>query len=293
MQTDIERVRRFNRAVTTAVGALDSAFLGRGRALGAARVVNAIGQGRTDVAALRSYLGLETSLMSRLLRNLEDEGLVETLPHADDARRRVVRLTRAGRTEFRAYETLSNNQAKTLLDDCKRLDELLAAMDLVASVLGRERITIEEADPRSEMALHCLDAYYRELSLRFEQGFEVSRSRNPLAEQMRRPHGAFLIAMSDGLPIGCVGLKGAATGVAEIKRLWVDPSARGLGLSRRLMESVEAVARELSMDTLRLDTNRALPEAKNLYLKTGWKPIDRFNDDPYADSFFEKQLAER
>lgn len=290
MDDAIRRVRRFNRAVTSGVGALDASFLGRGRPLGPARVINAIGQGRSDVAGLREYLGLETSLMSRFLRGLEDEGLVETLPHRHDARRRVVSLTKAGKTEYRAYETLSNAQAKAMLANHSRPQELLAAMDLVASVLGRERVAIEEADPRSEAASYCLDAYYAELSQRFEQGFEVSRSRNPAAEQMIRPHGAFLVAMSDGLAIGCVGLKGVSAGLAEIKRLWVAPSARGLGLSKRLMESAEDVARDLSIKTLRLDTNRALPEAKNLYLKTGWNEIGRFNDDPYADWFFEKRL---
>lgn len=286
----LKRVRRFNRAVTSAVGALDASFLGRGRPLGSARVINAIGQGRSDVAALREYLGLETSLMSRLLRTLEDEGLVETAVHPQDARRRVARLTKAGKAEFRAYETLSNAQAKAILAAHPRPDELLAAMDLIASTLGRDRVEIQEADPRGEAARYCLDAYYAELSRRFEQGFEVSRSRNPAAGQMVRPHGAFLVALSDGLPVGCVGLKGVGDGVAEIKRLWVAPSARGLGLSRRLMQRAEDVARELSIATLRLDTNRALPEAKQLYLKTGWQEIERFNDDPYADSFFEKQL---
>ncbi|MFC5742968.1 helix-turn-helix domain-containing GNAT family N-acetyltransferase [Dyella tabacisoli] len=290
MTDAIQRIRRFNRAVTSAVGALDASFLGRGRPLGPARVINAIGRGRSDVAMLREYLGLETSLMSRLLRGLEDEGLIETASNVHDARRRVVRLTKAGKSEFRAYEALSNAQAKAILASHTRPEDLLAAMDLVASVLGRERIAIEEADPRGDIARYCLDAYYAELSRRFEQGFEVSLSRNPAAEQMIRPRGAFLVAMSDGMPIGCVGLKGVGDDVGEIKRLWVAPSARGVGLSRRLMESVEDVALELSIKTLRLDTNRALHEAKQLYLKTGWKEIDRFNDDPYADSFFEKHL---
>lgn len=290
METAIQRVRRFNRAVTAAVGALDESFLGRGRPLGSARVINAIGQGLTDVAALREYLGVETSLMSRLLRGLEDEGLVETVPSTLDARRRVVRLTSTGKAEFRAYERLSNAQAKGMLAHHAQPDQLLAAMDMVASALGRERIHIEETDPRSDAARHCLNAYYAELAQRFEQGFEVSRSRDPSAEQMTRPRGVFLVAMSDTLPVGCVGVKGGAGSVAEIKRLWVAPCARGLGLSRRLMAEAERLARELSITVLRLDTHRALNEAKQLYLKTGWKEIERFNDDPYADSFFEKAL---
>src|SRR4029078_7167039 len=93
----VSRVRRFNRAVTSAVGALDTSFLGRGRSLRAARALNATGRGRTDVAEIRDYLGLDSGLMSRLLRSLEDEGLVETAAHQDDARRGVAAVTPTGR----------------------------------------------------------------------------------------------------------------------------------------------------------------------------------------------------
>jgi DNA-binding MarR family transcriptional regulator/GNAT superfamily N-acetyltransferase len=286
----IRRIRRFNRAVTAEVGALDSSFLGRGRPLGSARVLNAIGHGRGEVGSLRDYLGLDSGLLSRLLRGLEEEGLVVTLPHPDDARRRVAALTEAGRQEFAAYEALSNDRAEALLARFPRGDDLLRAMDLVATALGRAGIAIEEADPRSEAALHCLTAYYAELGRRLATGFDVSLSRDPDAADMMRPRGAFLVALSDGLPIGCVGLKGRGAEIAEIKRLWVCPSARGLGLARRLMEEAEAAARELGITVLRLDSNSALVEALQLYRRTGWVEIDRFNDDPYPDYFFEKRL---
>src|SRR6185369_15248700 len=123
----ISRVRRFNRAVTSAVGALDTSFLGRGRPLGAARVLNAIGHGRSDVGDVRDYLGLDSGLMSRLLRSLEDEGLIETTAHGDDARRRVAKLTRAGKREFSAYEALSNQQAEDFLARNTQREALLAA----------------------------------------------------------------------------------------------------------------------------------------------------------------------
>ncbi|QJP14603.1 GNAT family N-acetyltransferase [Starkeya sp. ORNL1] len=286
----ISRVRRFNRTVTSEVGALDTSFLGRGRPLGTARVLNAIGHGQSDVAAIREYLGLDSGLMSRLLRGLEDEGLIETVSHPEDARRRVARLTRAGRFEFQAYEALSNTQAEAFLARHSRPEELLRAMDLVASALGRSHIVLEETDPRRDDARYCLGEYYAELARRFEQGFDVSLSRDPEAVDMIRPRGAFLVATSDGLPIGCVGLKGTGGEVAEIKRLWVAPSARGLGLARRLMKAAEDIARDLSITRLRLDTNSALPEAQQLYRSTGWKEIERFNDDPYPDTFFEKLL---
>ncbi|MGE7415691.1 GNAT family N-acetyltransferase [Methylobacterium tarhaniae] len=286
----IRRIRRFNRAVTAEVGALDTSFLGRGRPLGAARVLNAIGHGRGEVGGLRDYLGLDSGLLSRLLRSLEEEGLVVTLPHPQDARRRVAALTEAGRQEFAAYEALSNDRAEQLLARAPKGDDLLRAMDLVATALGRERIAIEETDPRSEAALHCLTAYYAELGRRLATGFDVALSRDPEAADMMRPRGAFLVALSDGLPVGCVGLKGKGGDLAEIKRLWVCPSARGLGLARRLMEQAEAAARDLGITTLRLDSNNALTEALQLYRRTGWVEIDRFNDDPYPDHFFEKHL---
>lgn len=105
------------------------------------------------------------------------------------------------------------------------------------------------------------------------------------------PRGAFLVALSDGLPVGCVGLKGNGSTLGEVKRLWVAPDARGAGLGKRLMAAIEDEARALSMDTLRLDTNRALPEAYELYMRNGWTEIERFNDDPYPDFFFEKRLV--
>jgi DNA-binding MarR family transcriptional regulator/N-acetylglutamate synthase-like GNAT family acetyltransferase len=287
----IARVRRFNRAVTSEVGALDTSFLGRGRPLGAARVLNAIGHGRADIGSLRDYLALDSGLMSRLLRGLEDEGLIETVAHPDDARRRVARLTKRGRREFEAYEALSDAQADVMIARHPRREELLAAMDLVASALGRARIAIEEMDPRCGTARYCLGEYYAELGRRFEKGFDVLLSRDPEAKDMIRPRGAFLVAMSDGVPVGCVGLKGSGGEMAEVKRLWVAPSARGFGLARRLMDATEAAARELSIKVLRLDTNRALPEAIALYRKTGWTEIERFNDDPYPDFFFEKVLG--
>jgi DNA-binding MarR family transcriptional regulator/predicted GNAT family N-acyltransferase len=286
----VSRVRRFNRAVTTEVGALDTSFLGRGRPLGAARVLNSIGQGQSDVAVIRDYLGLDSGLMSRLLRSLEEEGLIETVPNPQDARRRIARLTETGRSEFQAYEALSNAQAKSFLARHRDQEELLRAMDIVASSLRRDKIVIEEENPRHETARYCLSEYYGELARRFEKGFDVSLSRDPDAKDMVRPRGAFLVAMSDGLPIGCVGLKGSGGDIAEVKRLWVAPSARGLGLAKRLMTSAETIARELSIKLLRLDTNSALPEAQQLYRQTGWNEIDRFNDDPYPDTFFEKRL---
>ncbi|MGY3365630.1 DNA-binding PadR family transcriptional regulator [Bradyrhizobium sp. GM2.4] len=177
------------------------------------------------MAEIRDYLGLDSGLMSRLLRCLEDEGLVETNAHEDDARRRVATLTRAGRREFAAYEALSNTQAEGFLAQHAQREALLAAMDLVASALTRERVTLDEMDPRSEQARYCLGEYYGELGRRFKQGFDVSLSRDPDAKDMRRPRGTFIVAMSDTLPVGCVGRSRAP--------ITAMPRSSGCGSHRR------------------------------------------------------------
>ncbi|MBT9385990.1 bifunctional helix-turn-helix transcriptional regulator/GNAT family N-acetyltransferase [Pseudooceanicola sp. CBS1P-1] len=291
MLTDsIARTRRFHRAVTTEAGVLDASFLGRRRPLGPARVLNAIGRGITDIAEIRSYLRLDSGLASRLLRGLEEEGLVQTGPSPEDGRRRIATLTPAGDAEYAAYEALSDVQAAEIIARHPRPEVLLEAMDIVATALSYPRSTLEEVDPGDPRAIACLEAYYAELARRLRQGFDVTLSADPEAGAMRPPRGSFLLALSDGMPIGCVGLKGTEKGYAEIKRMWVAPSARGMGLAGRMMAEVEARARELGITLLRLDSNSALPEAVGLYRKLGWQEIPRFNEDPYPDVFFEKAL---
>lgn len=289
-QTDIARIRRFNRAVTTETGALDQSFLGRGRPLGAARVLNAIGPEGRAVSDIRAFLDLDTGLLSRLLRGLEAEGLVEVAEDTEDKRRRFATLTEAGRREYEAYEALSNTRAEDLLARHPHPERLLEAMDLIASALGRDRIEIVVTDPEDPHAQAAMEAYYRDLSARLSKVFDPAKAARLDASDMRPPRGTFLLAMADGLPAGCVGLKGTDKGYAEIKRLWVAPSSRGLGLAKRLMQTAEKSAREAGITTLRLDTNSALPEASTLYRRTGWTEIERFNDDPYPDLFFEKRV---
>lgn len=222
-QDPVARIRRFNRAVTRETGALDQSFLGRGRPLGPARVLHAIGPEGRDLEAIRAYLDLDKPLLSRFLKQLQDEGLVSLDRDPNDGRRRIAVLTEAGQAEFAAYNQLSDDRASRLLDRHPRPEALLEAMDLVASALGRDRIELVECDPRSADAVTCLEAYYKELGERFETGFDVNLSADPEANDMMAPRGVFLVAYSDGMPLGCVGVKGTDKGYAEIKRLWISP----------------------------------------------------------------------
>ena len=155
---------------------------------------------------------------------------------------------------------------------------------------SHEHVCFEEVNYTSDLATECLQAFAAELSGRLNQPFDLTKSGDPDLSQMRHPNGTFIVAQRRGAPLGCVGVKGNGGAVAEIKRIWVAPQARGLGLARALMARAEDAARALSITTLRLDTNRTLFEAVSLYQRTGWTEIDRFNDDPYPDIFFEKQL---
>lgn len=286
----IYRVRKFSRAVAIEIGALEDSFLDRGRPLGAARVLNAIGLGYEQVATLRAYLKLDTGFLSRLLRGLEGEGLVETKSNSTDRRSRTARLTSKGQREFDIYETLSNKRAAHILTSQKNTRRLLEAMDLITITLSQDQIVFEEADYASELALQCLNAYADELSERVSGSFTLARSGEPDLSQMKPPNGTFIIARLENVPVGCVGVKGNGGKIAEIKRMWIKPTARGLGLSRRLMTFAEDAARSIGIETLRLDTNSALFEAVGLYRSMGWVEIEPFNDDPDPDTFFEKSL---
>jgi GNAT superfamily N-acetyltransferase len=144
----------------------------------------------------------------------------------------------------------------------------------------------------SDIATKCLRAFASELSLRLDLDFDLKKAGDPELSQMMHPHGTFVVARLGDMPVGCVGVKGTGEPIAEIKRMWIAPAARGLGLARRLMITAEDAARALGIRTLRLDTNSALFEAVTLYRTMGWAEIDRFNADPYPDLFFEKHLTQ-
>lgn len=151
-------------------------------------------------------------------------------------------------------------------------------------------IALAPEDPTSADALFCLERYFAELAVRFEGGFDPGRGGAEADREMAPPTGLFLVARREGAPVGCAGLKLHPDGTAEIKRMWVSPDARGLGLARRMLRALEDHAREAGATRLRLDTNGALKEAQALYRREGFAEIPRFNDNPYAHHWFEKEL---
>lgn len=287
----VDRLRRFNRAVTREAGALDTSFLGRGRPLGAVRVLVMVRTEGTDVALIRDRLGLDSGLMSRFLRSLERDGLIATATDPADRRRRIARLTEAGRIELAAYDAIGHARAARLLARAgSRADELVAAMDLIATLLNRDQMELRPADPDSPEVVACWQGYVDELIARVPGARpELFPVPDPGADRFRPPGGRCLVAWSDDLPVGCVSLRSLDATTAEVKRLWVHDSARGQGLARRLMARIEAEAQSMGYRNLRLDTNSALTEALALYRATGWTDIAPYTTPP-ADVWMEKPL---
>ena len=226
------------------------------------------------------------------MRALTAEGLVEVVKGQGDARVRRVTLTAKGRAELAAYDRLSDELARSILAPLAspERERLLAAMAEVERLLraGAVVVALEPAD--SADAVWCLDHYFAELARRFDAGFDPGTGAAVGAEEMTPPHGWFFLARLDGRPVGCGALRRLGADEGEVKRMWTAPEARGLGVARRIIAAIEATAREAGVTTLRLDTNRALKEAHALYRKLGFVETERYNDNPYADHWFEKRL---
>jgi DNA-binding MarR family transcriptional regulator/GNAT superfamily N-acetyltransferase len=289
----IEQVRRFNRTVTQRVGALDEAFLSRGRPLGQARLLWEIGPEGSDVRSLRARLDLDSGYLSRLLRSLEGDGMVVVEPSDADGRVRTARLTSRGRAERAELDRLSDDAAAAILDplSARQRDRLMTAMAAVELLLVASAVRISQCDPRHPEARLALRAYVSELAQRFDGGFDPALSISATDGEMSPPAGLFLIATLHSEPVGCGALKFHPGAPAEIKRMWVAPEARGLGLGRRLLAELEARAAARGVRTLRLETNCELVEAISLYRTAGYREVAPFSDEPYAHHWFEKTLG--
>jgi GNAT superfamily N-acetyltransferase len=139
---------------------------------------------------------------------------------------------------------------------------------LIERLLTAATVEIAIIDPARAEARHCIHSYFAELDRRFDTGFDPSRT------------------------IRCGGLKFHGDQPAELKRMWVSDTARGLGIGRRLLTDLEQLAVKHGARTVRLETNGTLTEAISLYRSAGYVEVPAFNDEPYAHHWFEKRLSD-
>src|SRR5437773_4414020 len=228
----VEQVRQFNRLVTQRVGALDDHFLGRGRPLGASRLLYEIGARGADLRALRQRLGLDAGYVSRLTKALVKEGLIQLAPAAGDQRVRRARLTARGRREIRELNDRSDRLAARLLGAVspKYRERLVAAMAEVHSVLRAAGLVIERVDPASPAARWCVAQYFAEPDRRFPAALDPADSLPADDRDLVPPRGAFLVASIDGESGAGGCMKTTASQVGSLKRVWVACGARGFGI---------------------------------------------------------------
>lgn len=152
-------------------------------------------------------------------------------------------------------------------------------------------ITFERVAPDGPEATAAMEAYFAELDERFPGGFDHQGALGPGALSMSPPAGAFVLARgTDGTVAGCGGIQRHDATTGEIKRMWVSPTCRGAGVGRKLLAELERVVVELGYTSVVLDTNGTLSEAIAMYGSAGYRAVERYNDNPYAEHWFEKHL---
>jgi len=290
---DVDHVRQFNRTVAQRIGALSDDFLATHRPMAEARLLWEIGADGCEVRTLRNRLGLDSGHASRLLRALESDGMARVEPSASDRRIRIARLTRAGEKEWAQLDRRSDDFAASMLAplDERDRERLVESMRTVQRLLTAAAVEIREVDPAGPDARQCLRAYVEELNQRWEAGFDPSAGVSAEPHELTPPAGCFLVAYLYGEPIGCGGVKHLPGGPSDIKRMWVAPAARGLGLGRRLLHELEQRVRDSGATVARLETNRVLAEAIGLYRSEGYVEVEAFKSEPFAHHWFEKPLT--
>jgi GNAT superfamily N-acetyltransferase len=157
----------------------------------------------------------------------------------------------------------------------------------VERLLIASTVEVRECDPRDHDARFCLQTYYDELAVRFRDGYDPAVS--PVADpEMTPPAGLLLIASLHGEPVGCGALIFYPDDIGLVKRMWVAPAVRGLGVGRRLLHELEDRGRSHGVRLMRLETKDELAEAVQMYRTSGYIEVNPFNDEPYADHWFEK-----
>lgn len=285
----VERVREFNRYYTARLGVLSDHYLGGRRPLSEARVLFEIGSG-ADVRDLRGRLGLDSGYLSRLLRTLTRQGLVEVRPHPSDGRVRTVSLTPSGARERADLDARARSSVSSLLGALSAGERarLIEAQDLIRRLLRLGAVTISAVPDDDPAARSCLRQYAAELQERFPSGYDPSLGLVPPGSL----DGTFLLAREGEVAVGCgCWERLPSPGVAEIRHLWVSETARGLGLGRRLLAALEESALGQGISRVCLGTHSSLAEAISLYRHSGYVEIPPYGETVYNELNFEKVLA--
>jgi len=288
----VEAIRAFNRFYTARIGVLHEGLLHTKFSLTESRLLWEFAHcDSTTATELARKLDLDPGYLSRLLRGFKQRGLVKTVRSKDDGRQLLLSLTAAGRKAFAPLDERSQHEVAALLATLSepQQQQLLCALADIERLLGdaaarRQPPFILRPHRPGDMgwitsrhgALYAqeygwdatFEALVGHIASRFIEQFDAQRERCWIAER-------------DGANIGSVVLvqaRDAATnapdpGVAQLRLLLVEPSARGLGLGVALVNECERFARDAGYRMIRLWTNRNLDAARGIYRKAGYKLV--------------------
>jgi DNA-binding MarR family transcriptional regulator/GNAT superfamily N-acetyltransferase len=283
MTATIDRVRSFNRGWTEVLGLLDQGLLETDYTLAEARVIFELAQkDRWDRLDLKNRLGLDPSYLTRVLRRLEDAGLVTSTPSSSDGRALVVSLTRAGREAFSMLDHRSNDQIEMLLtpltaEQHATLEESLTVIESLIGRGERERVIdlrgLRPGDMGWVIQRHGA-IYWDEFG--WDSDFEalVARIVADYHDHFSPGRESAWIAEVDGARAGCVFCCRRDDTTAQLRILLVEPWARGLGLGTRLVEECVGFARSAGYSRMTLWTNDVLGSARHIYEAVGFVLVE-------------------
>ncbi|MER8632375.1 bifunctional helix-turn-helix transcriptional regulator/GNAT family N-acetyltransferase [Mesorhizobium opportunistum] len=277
----IDAVRAFNRFYTRQIGLLDEGLLKSPFSLTEARVLYELAHRDGLVASdLVRDLGLDPGYVSRLLKKFEERGMVERAATEADARRASITLTPAGKDAFAPLNQDSHDQVSALLDRLVPADQdrLVKAMRIVQDLLGHKP---EPGVPYILRPLQVGDIGWitRRQGMLYTQEYGWDETYEALVAEIL---AAFVksfdpkwerawVAEREGEVVGSVFIVRKSDHVAKLRLLYVEPSARGLGIGKRLVEECIGFARAKGYKTLTLWTNDILSAARHIYQAAGFQ----------------------
>ena len=282
IEDPVAAVRAFNRLYTNVIGVLRGGYLNTPYSLTEARLLFELGQrDRTEVTVLRRGLDIDAGYLSRILSRFEGDQLITREKSDTDARRQVIALTAAGRALQQSLDARAAEEIGALL---ARLGEE-AQQRLVASMRDITQVLTDTPPPRAYLlraprpgdlgwviqrqaagyaAEYGWDETYEALVARIIADYVDSH--DPARE-------AAWIAEADGQRVGSILCVRKSDTVAQLRLLYVDPAARGLGIGAKLVEECLRFARAAGYTEMTLWTNSVLAEARRIYQRTGFTLI--------------------
>jgi len=279
----VAAVRRFNRFHTRLVGALNEGLLNSDFSLAQARILYEVHNARSgeavSAAALARDLSMDPGYISRLIAGLEKQGLLERAPAPDNARRLILSLTSKGRAAADGLEAASAAEVSGLLQKLSDGEQhrLVGAMQRVLCLLEAQddsaTFVLRDPEPgdlgwvvHRQAALYAreygfdwtFEAMIAEIVAQFARDFDPQRERCWIADR-------------DGQIVGSVFVVRQDAATAKLRMLYVEPSARGLGLGRRLVDECIRFAGARGYRRMVLWTNDVLHAARRIYQATGFE----------------------